>query len=588
MKKARVILLALLLGLLANVALSACQAQEPTVPEVVEREVEVVVTRVVTETITEEGEEVEVTRVITEEVVVTATPPGIPQGGVIEIPIQTQPLSLNPVLALELSAGTVNNMLFASLTAVDPETFEVVPYLATSWENSEDLMTWTFHLAENATWHDGMPITAEDVQWTFERILNPEEGAVRRSVVANDLESVEVIDEHTVQFNLINPNALFPDLLSVGSLEPLPKHILEGFALLVDATEFNTQMPIGSGPFKMVQAVTGSHFELEAFEEFFLGAPHLDGVVFKILPNVNAQLAQLKTGELDWIAIEPLNVGTVLADPNLELITTASGRYHMMEWHMGGPLADVYDPVYEDLFFDPRVRLALTHAIDRQSILEHVGLGLGVLGDNLIPPAISWASNPDLEPRAYDPELALELLADAGWTDSDGDGILDKDGLPFHFTLLTDMGNPTREQIGLIFQQSFQAIGMDVEYVIAERGGRFNEEVQAHSAMARLTTRPTLHPDNLRRFYVTGGGSNFNNYSNATVDELLVAATQTADREEQRDLYYQADAALYEDPPIMLIYYPQELLAHNASLQNVPRGEILYSVKFAHEIYMQP
>lgn len=545
---------------------TACGGSAPT-PQVVRETV-----------IVEKEVQKEVTTVVEKEIVVTPTPGGIPQGGVVQIPLQTQPVSFNPVLALELSAATINNALFASLTSINPETYAVEPYLAESWENSDDLMSWTFHLKENARWHDGTPITAEDVRWTFERILDEEEAAVRRGVIAEDLERVEVVDDHTVRFILKNPNGLFPDLLSVGSLQPLPKHVLEG-QKLADATEFNTTAPVGSGPFKMKQAVTGSHFELEAFEDFFLGRPHLDGLIFKIVPEVNVQVAQLKAGELDWIEIEPTNVGAVIDDPRFEVLTVASGRYYMMDWHLG----DKYN-----LFHDPRVRQAMFHAVDRESILENVGLGMARLADTWIPPSIEWAVNPDIGYREYDPEKAKALLAEAGWSDTNGDGIIDKDGESFEFVLLVDKGNPTREQMGLILQQHFQEVGMSVEYVVAERGGRYLDETLGHSFMGRMASRPTTHPDNLRRFYTCGAGSNFADYCNPEVDELLNATLRTADRAEQRELYYQVQEIMLDDPPNLLVYYVLPIIAYNEKLQGVPRGEILYATDRAYQLYWAP
>src|SRR5690606_30802780 len=145
----------------------------------------------------------------------------VPQGGTVTVALPAQPETLNPGLPGELSSSIVNGALFASLTAQHPETFEIVPYLADSWEANEDVTAWTFHLNQGALWHDGTPITAEDVKFTFERILDPEESAQGFPDVSH-VESIEVVDDHTVTFHLKQIDGLFPDRLALGSLQPLP------------------------------------------------------------------------------------------------------------------------------------------------------------------------------------------------------------------------------------------------------------------------------------------------------------------------------------------------------------------------------
>jgi peptide/nickel transport system substrate-binding protein len=508
----------------------------------------------------------------------TAAPAAASSGGVARIAIQTQPGSFNPVLPAELSAAIVNAALFAPLTAMNPETFAIEPYLAERWEASDDLSSWTFYLHEDAVWHDGQPITAEDVKFTFERILDPEEGATNRRDLAG-VESVEAVDEHTVRVQLTATDAFFADRLALGGLEPLPKHLLEGDKL-ANFTDFNTLTPIGSGAFKMKEVVTGSSVELEAFDDFFLGRPALDGLLFKIVADINQRVVQLRTGDLDWVDIEPVHISQIESAGGLQVINAASNRYQILDWNL--------DPTKWELFIDPRVRIAMYHAVDREQLLAAVAQGNGSLGDSYIPPTLSWIPPTELEPYSYDPERAKALLTEAGWSDSDGDGILDKDGEPFSFYILVDKGNVQREQIGLILQQTFQELGMEVEYVVAERGGRWIEETNSGAFPVRLAEFPIPHPVWLQRIFGTDASNNARKYSNPEVDAALTALSQAADRAEQGRLINEADAAMHADPPSMVLFYRQQYTAINEALQNVPSGELKLSMPQAYKITMAP
>jgi len=507
----------------------------------------------------------------------TAMAQDVPQGGSVTIALPAQPETLNPVLPGELSSSIVNGALFASLTAQHPETFEIVPYLADSWEANEDVTAWTFHLNPNAKWHDGTPITAEDVKFTFDRILDPEESAQGYPDV-NHVESVEVVDEHTVTFHLRQVDGLFPDRLALGALQPLPKHVFEQYARLSDAVELNTRAPVGSGPFKIAEVQVGSYVALERFDDFFLGRPNLDQLIFSIIPDMNVRVARLRAGDVDWTDIEPTHLAALENDPRVQVIPVSSSRYSILDFAFEGP--------YAWLFEDPRVRIAMAHAIDHDLILETVGLGRGWnMNGAYIPFVLSEIPAPDIEPYLYDPERAKQLLAEAGWTDTNGDGIIDKDGQPFAFPLLVDRGNVQREQIGLILQEEFGAIGMDVEYVAAERTGRWIEDTRNRTFAARLAEFPVPNVDWFRRIYTTDG-PNARGYANPEVDALVQAAIQTSDRQLQGEYYKRAQELLHADPPVVPFFLREQLMAATTRVGNLPKGELKLSTPFTHLVYV--
>ncbi len=499
------------------------------------------------------------------------------EGGTLTVALPAQPETFNPVLLGELSSSIVYNALFAPLVAQDPETFDLDPYLATEWEPNEAVDAWTFHLHPDATWHDGTPVTADDVVFTFERILDPEENSPGLADVGH-IDRVVADDERTVTFHLSEVDGMFPDRLSLGGLQPLPKHLLEGYDSLSDAVEFNTERPVGNGPFMMQVAETGSHVELVRYDDFFLGRPYLDRVIFSIVPDMNVRVARLRAGDISWTDIEPTHARSLENDPNVQVIPVSSSRYAILDFAFEGP--------YAHLFEDPRVRIAMAHAVDHQTILEGVGLGRGwLMNDRTIPAVLSWIPDPDFEPHAYDMERAQELLAEAGWTRGD-DGILVNDeGERFEFYILVDRGNVQREQIGLILQESFEDLGMDVDFVAGERTGRWIEETRDRVFPVRMAEFPIPNVDWFRRIYTTEG-PNARGYSNPELDALVEQAIRTGDREEQGELYKRAQELHHADPSVIPFFLREQLVAARADVRDLPEGELKLTTPYLHLVWL--
>ena len=506
---------------------------------------------------------------------VTAQDLDAPRGGVVQIPLATTPGSFNPLYSPELAAAIVNWTMFSPLTAVNPWTKELEPYLAERWEANDELTEWTFYLHDGVTWHDGEPLTAEDVKFTFDRIRDPEQAATTLPDLRGVTE-VEAIDPLTVRVTLTEPDAFFADRLALGGNEIIPQHLLEEYDLLTDAVEFNTEKPIGSGPFKMQRMQDGSFYELVANEDFFLGRPFLDGITFRVVPDGNTRVTQLLSGQLDWVDLEAPQLPAVRNNPNINVTTFDSLGYQLFAWNL-----------QREMFQDPRVRIAMTHAVDRNRLIDSVSPGLGYVDDVYIPAGMEWVNRPNVEYREYDPERARELLAEVGWTPN-ADGILEKDGEPFEFYILVDRGDVQREQMGLILQQYFTDIGMDVEYILAERGGRWLEETRGRTFDTRLAAFPLPNLDWAQRLYTTDGPFNSQTYSNEAVDALFDQVTSTIDREEQARLLVEIGEEFYADPPNMVLLWRDRMTASNAEVGNIPPYNIKDSMPYSHLLYKQP
>lgn len=493
------------------------------------------------------------------------------------VAIQAMPESFNPVLPIELNGLIVVNSLFAPIAAVNPETFATEPYLAESWVVSDDLLTWTFRLRDNAVWHDGESITTEDVKFTFDRIMNPEESTDTFAATAN-FASVDVIDDLTFQIILKTPNALLPDVLSSGGFEPIPEHVFGQFERLIDAVDANTRNPVGSGAFRLSNIQQGSQIELVAFEDFFFGPPKLDGITFKIVRDQNAAVAQIRAGELDWVAIEAVHLAAVESDPRMEVFSANGTRYVMAAINM----AD-HEP-WQTMFSDTRVRKAMMYAVDRIEIAERIGQGLSPVLDGMIPTTLAWVPAPDIEPYRYDPERAMALLDEAGWIDTNGNGIRDKDGMELSFYVLVDRGNAVREQITLVLQSAWKDIGMEVEYIATERTGRWLEETRAGTFPVRVSTFPIPNADWAYRLFHSEGLNNSQSYVNPEVDAPLEAMLTTADIAEQGRHLKEFQEIVHQDPFVMPFFIEPTLHAIDARLQDVPRSELKLAMPYAYRV----
>lgn len=434
----------------------------------------------------------------------------------------------------------------------------VVPDLASSWEVDAESRIWTFTLRDDVVWHDGEPFTAADVVFTVEAIRNPDV-ASRWSAAFASLDTIEALDDHTVRFTFKEP---FAPLLSTlaYNLAIVPAHIVGEMDLTNPAgpSAFVTN-PIGTGPFRFVEQVSGSHFIVAANPDYHEGRPSIDRVEFRVIPDVNAQVAQLLTGELDiaW-TIQAIHYDRLAAAPNIVLNEVDIPRFDWIPLNLKNPL-----------FQDVRVRQAMIMALDRDTMIEQVFGGFGEVATGPIPPSIAWVPREGAMRWPYDPERALELLADAGW-ERGADGLLrNAQGETFRFTLLADRGDPTRDIVYLVVQDAWRSIGMDIQI----------ETTEWNTVLARYRTGDydarvgwwVIKPDpDLYDYFHTRGPLNQIFYSNPTVDELLERGRAVADQAERAAIYAELQKILAEEQPSIILYYPTEVRASNVRVQGLP------------------
>lgn len=478
-------------------------------------------------------------------------------GGQATVALNGDPKLLNPILRSEVSSIFTSWPLFERLARANPEDMTNQPELAMSWEFSQDLLFLVVHLRKGVLWHDGKEFTAEDVKFTFDKIMDSQT-RTHLGVRVSDLESVEVLEPYTVKFNLKTPSASFAANLQIPII---PRHLLEGKDINTDAFNHN---PVGTGPFKFKEWVPGDHATVVANEKHWRQRPYLDQIIFKVVPDVNVRMAQLKTGELDIMdGVEPLQLQELSKDPKLVAYRMVQTNYYGFFWN-----------VNKYPFNDLLVRKAMNHAIDKQAIIDRVLLGEAIPAYSVFQPPWKWAYTDQVLKLKYNPEQAKKLLAEAGWKDTNGDGIVEKDGKPFRFTLTGDNGSPTRRRIVMIAQQYFKAIGVDAQIQFKEWHDFLENYLwNPDKEMVFLWNafNPPMDPDSLAQRWHSKSGprSNQTAYKNPKVDELFELGKTTLDQAERAKIYHEIQRIIAEDVPMILLYYPVEIAVANKRLKGI-------------------
>lgn len=478
---------------------------------------------------------------------------------------------MNAPLSPDIGSVLINKVIFPGLVrpsdSLTPE-----PDLATNWTISADGRQYTFALRQGVVWHDGLPFSAADVKFTFDQILDSSSGTLQWSDFSV-VDSVTVTDSLTVRFWLKSPFAPFLTLLGHNA-GIIPAHAFHG--RIADAVGFNRSKPIGTGPFQVVESVPGSYIVLAANSRYYGAKPKLERIIFKIVPDVNAQVAQLQAAELDLVTLEPANLRGVESEPELRIDQVSVPQHYYVGFNQSRPL-----------FKPPAVRRALTLAVNRQAIIDGVLRGFADYPQGTIPVALRDYFADSLPRIPYDTTAALALLAEAGWRRG-GDGVLvDRTGARFQFTLLVDKGNPSREQTSVAVQQDLKKIGVAVTINTMEFASMVRDYVVPHNYDAYLVWWNTpLDPDQYS-YYGSGQSNNDVVYSNRTADSLLAVGRATLDPAKRRQAYLALQAVEAADPPVLVLYYPREIQVRRAALKGLPPLGIRDALRHSERLYFE-
>lgn len=451
---------------------------------------------------------------------------------------------LNPILASDSASNDINGVVFNGLVKYDKD-LVLVGDLAESWKVSPDGLSITFQLRQNVRWHDGRPFTAEDVEFTYKKLIDP---AVK-TPYSNDYLQVKKFEVLSPYSFRVTYGEVFSPALESWGMNIIPKHIFE-------KGDFNNhpanRRPIGTGPYKFVSWQTDQKIVLEANPDYFEGRPYLDRYIYRIIPDQAVQFLELRNQSIDVMALTPdMYKAYESFFKHYNKYRYPAFQYSYLAFNLRHPL-----------FKNKKIRQALAHAINKKEIIQGLLLGYGVEATGPYPPT-SWAYNPEVKSPVYNPALAVQMLSEEGWADHNGDKWLDKEGQSFQFTIITNQGNKIRALAAEVIQSQLAQVGIKVDIRILEWSTFLHSYVDKKNFDAViLGWTLSRDPDNFSIWHSSQqkeGQYNFVSYSNPEVDALIVAGRRTFDQKKRQAIYRKVHALIAEDQPYIFLYVPDAL-----------------------------
>lgn len=483
--------------------------------------------------------------------------------GVLRSAISEEPNTLVRMFSNQASADDVTALLFEPFFRYDDRE-RPVPALAMKFPTpqngliSKDGLRITFDLRPNARWSDGVPVTADDVIFTWHAIVDGNNPVVSTAGF-DKIKTIIAENPHRVTFVLKAPYSPLVYLFSEGSFPPLPEHILRSYKTLNNITY--DAAPIGDGPFKLKQWLHGSDLIFVPNELYWRGPARLRELDIKIIPNANTQLNALRTHEIDLVdgVSKPLT-GELHAIPGIKIVTQLQANYRHLDFNLKNPI-----------LHDARVRRAIAQSINVPKILQDVYAGEGVVASTDIPP-FSWAAS-SLPPIPYDPAGAARLLDAAGWK-MGLDGIRVKDGQRLALAISSATDNRPNANAEALIAQELKTIGIDLSIknyagavLFAEHGPLYGGKYD----MSWIVNTEGTDPDSLANWgchYWPPSGANTDFYCNPNVDAYMEDAELHYDQTRRRNDYAQAWKIMLAEVPSVIIYWDRIVIAANSDLNN--------------------
>lgn len=453
-----------------------------------------------------------------------------------------EPSSLISMIAGESASSAISSNIFNSLLKYD-KNLELEGDLVESWQISADQKTIRFILKPDLKWADGKPLSSADVLFTWQAVTDEKNA----SPYASDFQLVKKATTPDARtFEVTYEQAYAPALDSWAGLQILPKHLLQGQDL--HTTSF-ARNPVGSHYYKLDSWAHGENLKLSRNANSVRGQAKIDQLVSRIIPDNSAQFLELMADNIDYMGLDPIKYSRIIpARPELQQKLALYKELGNSYTYMGFNLK-------RKPFDDRNVRLAINYAIDKQEIIDGVYLGLGINIASPYKPGTRW-SNPDLQPYPYDPQKARSLLKQAGFVDSDGDGILERDGKPFSFEIITNQ-NKEREKSAVLIQRRLKEIGIDVQIRAIEWASFISRFIKTGDFdVVVLGWGLGLDPDQYNIWHSSQqapGQFNFIGYHNPTVDKLLEQGRLELNPDKRQKIYHEFARVLLEDSPIVYL-----------------------------------
>jgi len=482
----------------------------------------------------------------------------------------------NPVLAM------VNETLVGS----SPIDGQYVPGLADFWEIADDGRTYTFHLTQNAKWHDGTPLTAADVVFSMDAQSNEATGSSYTATFQAFVESYSAVDDYTVQ--MVASDIYAQVAFHGNSYCPvMPKHVwesvpFENWASDPGSTGEDLTRVVGSGPYTVTEYnPAGNRMVLSKHADYWDQVSVIDEFVFSASLDETAGIEQLRAGDVDfWENVPPADVESLDAEESLVVALYPTYSFTFYGTNL--------DPAKTPLFQDVLVRRALLYALDRQSLVDNIGLGFSTVANGSQPElSVGYAPDRITTVYNYDPDKARQLFAEAGWADSDGDGILEKDDMVMSFEAMYASGSATSDQYMAAMQEMWKAVGVDMQpnpvdfgqVLVPALTTNFDYEV------VFLGFNWDATGDQSAMFHTDSYGTSFNfmKYSNPEVDALIDQANRELEDAKRVELLIQANDLINEDLPLAVLWFRTDRTAYNVRMHNyLPNapGGLLWTIPY--------
>jgi peptide/nickel transport system substrate-binding protein len=486
-------------------------------------------------------------------------------GGTAVVAVGTDITGINPLLD---GAGafkeSILDALFLQLFEEQPDFTRgppsFLPELAASWQWSDSGGTLTIELRPGVSWSDGGPVTADDVVWTW-RLQTDERLGWAYSQLKESILDIEAVDARRLQVRFTSPSMTRLAELNQGHI--LPRHRWQ--ELPADSWRDNAgwfrENQVVSGPFRLADWQPAQQIVLERNPSYFRqGRPRLDRVVFRIVPETNSRLSQLLTGAADFVPQVPAAAAErIERSPDTRLESFWARQYNFIHWNLARPM-----------LAETAARQALTLAIDRQRIVDTLWFGHARVASSPIISTV-WAHRATSGPWPHDPDRAARLLAELGWRDGDGDGVLERNGRRFTLELVTNADNRLRTDAALMIQEDLRGVGVETRVrqlefttmVARLRERDFDAVLSAFAIDTSLDLTYAFHSGSI------GDGFNFGGYSNPEVDRLIEAARASRDAAEQGALLGEIQGILHQEQPMTLLWEPQQLNGVSRRLRGV-------------------
>jgi peptide/nickel transport system substrate-binding protein len=477
---------------------------------------------------------------------------GVKRGGTLTFATLSSPRVLDPHKVNSGDDYPHTFWMYNALTRIQPD-YKVVPDLASGWKTNEDLTKYTFALHKGVLFHNGQEMTADDVVASIKRVQDPATASISRNFISM-VQSITALDRYTVEFGLSSPYADLPSALGAIHMKIAPKDLLGTLG----------DKPVGTGPFKFVEIVPGSHMRVVRNDKYFVpGEPYVDEIVYKVLPEAMVATTALKRGEIDiWYRIP--------ADQVKEL--QRAGDDVVVEGITTGSFDAIIPHNKRKPFDDLKVRLAMNYATDRQKIVDAVLFGYGTAVQTPVSPNSPFFKK-DLPLRKQDIARAKQLLAEAGYPNG------------IDLTIIAQAGRVNRERLALVVQDMWRPAGirLKVEKVPADRFVA-DVEMKADLYASGYAGRATL--DQIFSVALHSKASyNMFHYENPKLDQLLDDAKKAKTFEEQARLYGLVQQVIYDDPPGVIVYVLNDYTATRKSVQNF-KVHPLFGVVYLDSVWL--